>query len=217
VSTPTPPDPIQEARERALAEFLAPGALPDTARQAEAEAHLLAELEREIGVTIEPPTRVPVRAAADRSPGGFGRLFAMLLAPRMRPALAAAVAVVVIAGAWMQFAPGRRETAPQMRGPGVSASGWNAVPATTTIGDARVRLSWNPAPGATHYAVVFLAGDLSEVARVDDLSATELLLASGALPAGLPAFADVPLLCRVSAYSGPDEIARSTTSPVTLP
>jgi hypothetical protein len=79
----------------------------------------------------------------------------------------------------------------------------------------RVRLGWTPAPGATHYTVVFLAGDLTEIARVEELAATELMLARDSLPAGLVPRSDV--LWRVTASIGSDEIARSTASPLTVP
>ncbi len=214
-TSPGTPDPIDDARARALAEFLAPGPLPDSARLGDAEAHLLAELERELGVTIEPPTRVPARAVADRSPGGIGEFFARLVPAPARPAFAIAAAIVVIAGVWTQFPPADEAIEPLLRGPAATSGGWQAHPAMTVLGDGRTRLTWAQAPGATRYTVVFLAGDLTEVARVDDLTETELLLDSAALPPGLLAPADV--LWRVTAYAGPDEIARSNTNPITLP
>ncbi len=217
--TPDTPDPIREARERALAEFLAPGPLPESARLAEAEAQLLARLERELGVTIEPPTRVPARAAADRPGGGLRAWFARLVAPPMRPVLAVAATLAVVTTLWLQFAPAHRGTgtAPLLRGPlpGDPTPGWNAHPAVTAMSRGRVRLGWTPAPGATHYSVVFLAGDLTEVARVEGLAATELMLARDSLPAGLVPRSDV--LWRVTAHIGSDEIARSTAIPLTLP
>ena len=147
--TPDTPDPIREARDRALAEFLAPGPLPESARLAEAEAQLLAGLERELGVTIEPPTRVPARPAADRPGGGLREWFARLVAPPMRPALAAAAALAVVTTLWLQFAPAHREAAPLLRGPlpGDSTAGWNAHPAVTAMSRGRVRLGWTPPPG----------------------------------------------------------------------
>jgi hypothetical protein len=214
----TTPDPIGEARQRALEEFIEPGPLPDSARLAEAEAHLLAELERELGVTIEPPARVPARTVADRPAGGGMReWFARLVAPPLRPAFAVAAALVVIATAWIQFGPAGRATSPLLRGPSTTdtTAGWDAHPAAAPMSRGRVRLTWKPAPGATHYAVVFLAGDLSEIARIADLESTELTLSPDALPAGLAPRSDV--LWRVTAYTGSDEITRSTATPITLP
>ncbi len=216
-STPGTPDPLEDARARELAEFLAPGPLPEAARMNEAEAHLLAELERELGVTIGPPTRVPARAVTDRSPGGLGAFFARLVPAPARPALAVAAAVIVIGGVWTQFRP-VNESAPLLRGPAATSPGWKAHAATTVLGDGQTRLTWAQAPGATRYTVVFLAGDLNEIARVDSLTETELVLRSTALPPGLSADANGDdVLWRVTAYAGPDEIARSTTNPVTLP
>jgi hypothetical protein len=62
---------------------------------------------------------------------------------------------------------------------------------------------------------VFLAGDLTEVARVEELATTELMLARDSLPAGLVPRSDA--LWRVTAHIGNDEIARSTAVPLTLP
>jgi hypothetical protein len=219
VSTPGTPDPIQEARERALAAFVEPGPLPETARSEEAEAQLLAGLERELGVKLDEPARA-ARArgpASDPAGGGVRAFFSRLVAgPAWRPALAIAAVLVVVAGAWTLFSPGRPGEEPRLRGSsGDPGTGWNAGATAVPVGNGALRLAWNPAPGATRYAVVFLAADLSEVARVDDVAATELVLERDALPAGLARSTDV--LWRVTAYASGDEIARSTASPVTLP
>jgi hypothetical protein len=218
--TPGTPDPIRDARERAFGEFVTPGPLPESARLAEAEAHLLADLERALGVTIEPPTRTPAPAVADRPGGGGGGIrewFARLIEPRLRPALAVAAALAVVTALWVQLGPAHRAPAPLMRGTVATSpvAGWNAHPAEMSMSRGRVRLSWAPAPGATHYSVVFLAGDLSEIARVENLTVTELMLMPDALPAGLVSGSDV--LWRVTAFVGSDEIARSTATPLTLP
>jgi hypothetical protein len=133
--TPAAPDPIEDARERALAEFVAPGPLPESARLAEAEAHLLAELERELGVTIAPPARVPARAAADRPGGGLREWLARLVVPSMRPALAVAAALAVVTTLWLQLGPTHRASAPLLRGPlpGDAPAGWNAHPTVTSM------------------------------------------------------------------------------------
>ena len=218
MSTPGTPDPIREARERALAAFEQPGPLPDSARTEHAEAQLLAALERELGVKLDEPERTTraLGPAPDAAGGGVRAFFARLVAaPTWRPALAVAAVLVVVAGAWTLFSPGRPGEEPRLRGSAVPGTAWNAATTAVTAGDGALRLTWNPAPGATRYAVVFLAADLSEVARVDDVTATELVLERDALPAGLARSTDV--LWRVTAYAGGDEIARSTASPVTLP
>ena len=215
-------DPIREARQRALAEFERPGPLPAEARPDEAEAQLLAQLERELGVTIAEAPPVPERRPAVHPAGGgvqgfFARWFG---GPGWRSALALGGVIAIAVGAWSLLGPGREES--RLRGPDggpATTTGdraaWNADPrATRADGDA-VRLTWNPAPGATHYAIVFLAPDLSEIARVDDVAATDLVLERDALPAGLAPATDA--LWRVTAYAGTDELARSGTSPVRLP
>ena len=63
--------------------------------------------------------------------------------------------------------------------------------------------------------MVFLADDLREVARVGDLRAPSLALDPAALPAGLAS--GQLALWRVTAYKGRDQIARSATSPLTVP
>jgi hypothetical protein len=145
--TPDPSDPLHDARERALAEFVKPGPLPESARLAEAEAHLLAELERELGVTIEPPTGVPARTVADRPGGGARGWFARLVAQPLRPALAVAAALAVVTTMWIQLGPAHRDSAPIMRGPmpGDPAAGWDARPEVAPMSGGRA--GWlDPAP-----------------------------------------------------------------------
>lgn len=228
-------DPRVAALLRAYGAFVAPGPLPDGADLAAAEAHLLAALERELGVPLGDAARSPVplpAAPAARSghePQGNGgtNFFAWLLGPALRPGLAAAAALLVVAAAWSLLAPrgtGRDSgrDAPNLRGPATpGAPGtWDARPAVRAIGPGpgtagAVRLTWAPAPGATRYAVVFLAGDLGEIARVDTGTTTEFELAAPALPAGLASGQAV--LWRVTAYQGADEIGRSDTLPLTIP
>ena len=78
-----------------------------------------------------------------------------------------------------------------------------------------MRLSWTPVAEADAYAVVFLSGDLAEIARVSGLPGPELVLAPGSLPAGLRPGAEV--LWRVIATRGPDELAQSPTALLTIP
>jgi hypothetical protein len=223
VSTPGTPDPIREARERALAAFVEPGPLPDSARTEDAETQLLAALERELGVKLDEPARTAraLRPASDPAGGGVRASFARLFAgPAWRPALAVAAVLVVVAGAWSMFlAPeraGEPADEPRLRGSETSDGTWNAEPRVGILVPSGSRiLHWNAAAGATDYTVVFLAADLSEIARVEHVAATTLRLNKDALPVGLESSTDV--LWRVTAYAGADEIARSTASPVTLP
>jgi len=223
-------DPIRTARDLARLEFIEPGPLPDSARMAEAEARLLAVLERELGVTIESPARVPAQVAApkpattrattDRGRGGLRWLFASIAPASLGPVFAVAATLVVIAGTWTLLGPSREGTAPVLRGSsGSTAPGapgaWEPRLIVAPQDGGGTRLSWSAAPRATRYTVVFLAGDLSEIARFDDLATTELVLTDDARPAGLDAGRSV--LWRVTAFSGRDEVARSSASPLTLP
>lgn len=213
-------------RQRAYEEFMDPGPLPASADLAEAEGRLLAALENELGVPIAPlpdadvapPARAPFRPPGPAPPGGLRGLFAWATGDRrLRPALALAVVLVMAVGIWTQVAPRRDREAPLLRGPaGTAAPGaWAAFPRATPIDDGRARLEWSPAPQATSYAVTFLGDDLHEIARVGDLVTTTLDLEHDELPAGL--LPGQVVLWRVTAYAGRDEIARSATSPLTLP
>ena len=227
-------DPIREARQRALAEFERPGPLPAEARPDEAEAQLLAQLERELGVTIAEAPPVPERRPAVHPAGGgvqgfFARWFG---GPGWRSALALGGVIAIAVGAWSLLGPGREES--RLRGPAMPGGAWNADPevriivppsGSTGTDGGGVMLKWNPAPRATHYAVVFLAPDLTEIARVEDVrqadpqlpgsGETALFLRKDRLPSGLTSASEV--LWRVTAYAGEDEIARSPATPVQLP
>ena len=207
-------------REKALADFLEPGPLPEGADLPDAEARLLSALEKEIGVTIAPGAR-PGPAVARTTPAtgpGRGSLLDRLFGgtPLLRPALALAAVAVVAFGVWSQVRPAR-EDGGRLRGPAASPSPgtWLALPHSASLGDGRVRLAWSPAAHATGYAVVFLGEDLTELARVGDLRTVELVLERDDLPAGL--HSGQVVLWRVTAVAGGDEIARSATSPLTLP
>ena len=83
------------------------------------------------------------------------------------------------------------------------------------LGPGRRSLSWSPATRATRYEVVFLSGDLSELARIDSLTEPALVLDHASLPAGLTSGSTV--LWRVGAFAGRDELARSGTAPLNVP
>ena len=220
--------PETTGRRRAYEEFMEPGPLPAGADLPAAEARLLEALEREAGVPLGPePDPGVVRARrsgaptleADAPGGRGGRIARWLGAPRLRPAFALAVVVVVAAGVWSQVGPRRDGEAPLLRGPagGTAATpgAWGAHARVTRLDDRRTRLAWTPAPQATGYAVVFLAQDLHEIARVGDLATTTLVLDREALPPGLASGQVV--LWRVTAYAGADELARSPASTLSIP
>jgi hypothetical protein len=193
-------EPGTTGRDRAHEEFVRPGPLPAGADVRNAEARLLAGLEHELGVTLAP---VPARARP----------------LRLRPLLSLAAVVLAVVGfSWSQDALRRKREGKQLRGarPVAEApSAWAAHPVATLLGDGRVQLAWSPASSATSYDVTFLAGDLHELAHVDSVTASGLMLDRAALPAGL--LPGQTLLWRVTARAGRDELARSTAAPLTLP
>lgn len=220
--------PETTGRRRAYEEFMDPGPLPPGADLPTAEARLLEALEREAGVPLVPDpdpgiarARRTVAPALDADmPGGLaGRIARWLGAPRLRPAFALAVVLVAAIGVWTQVGPHREGEPPLLRGPAggptETPGAWSAQPRATPLGEGRTRLAWAPAPQATGYAVVFLADDLHEIARVGDLEATTLVLDREALPGGLASGQVV--LWRVSAYAGADELARSPASTLSIP
>jgi hypothetical protein len=207
--------PRRAAHDRVFAEFLEPGPLPPGADVADAEVRLLAALEQELGVELAAPG---VAAAPPGRPGPLHSAFAWLRGPVLRPALALAAVLAVTAVAWMQAEGPRGERdQPLLRGPATPAApgGWAARPQAVPAGAGRVRLTWQPAAGATDYAVVFLGADLTERARVPGLPAPAYELDVRSLPAGLLPGEDI--LWRVSASAGGDEIARSAAYPLTVP
>ena len=185
-------------RDRALEEFEKPGPLPDGANLPDAEARLLGALERELGVRLDAP---PVRR-----PRG-------LRSPRF---LAFAATLVATAGLlWSLGTLDQEREQPVLRGPAASNGAWNAQPLATPLDGGRTALAWSGAPRATGYRVTFLGEDLNELARVEDLDSTTLVLEPGRLPAGLAPGQAV--LWRVTALDGRDEIARSRTSSLLVP
>ena len=211
--------PDTTGRQRAYEEFMEPGPLPAGADLPAAEARLLTALEREIGVPIAPLPGPGIARAARLDgprPRGFGSLFGWVAGERR--ALAFAVVMIVAAvGVWSQLGPRGEREAPLLRGPAApkAPGGWNAALVATSLGNGRTRLAWAPAAQATSYAVVLLDEDLHEITRIGELETTTLVLDRETLPAGL--HSGQALLWRVVAYSGRDELARSATSPVSLP
>ena len=190
-------DPLAAARLKAYEEFMSPGPLPPGANLVAAEERLLAAIE--VATSKATP--------AGRRPAAF----------RLAPAFAIAAALVVAAGLWTQLARRDARRAPVLRGPAApeAPGGWAAHLAVAPLRAGRRSLTWSPAPGATRYEVVFLAGDLEPVARVDSLTEPALVLDPASLPAGLAPGSTV--LWRVGAYAGRDELARSGTAPLTVP
>jgi hypothetical protein len=222
--------PRARAQMRAYRDFVTPGDAPEGAKVTEAEARLREALERELGVPLPGAPVAPVGGSSvpsgadqpsdtrDRAgaPPRGGGLLGALFSPRMRPALAMAALVIVAGGAWLMTAGRREGEEPIMRGsaPAGPQGGISVMPSERQPGGA-LRLEWAPSAEADRYAVVFQAPDLTEIARVDDLSSTHLDLDPGALPAGLQS--GQSLLWHVIALRGRDEVARSATQPITVP
>lgn len=205
--------PRVRAQLRAYRDFVAPDTLPEGARADDAEERLGRMLERELGIPASQPSaaraetpRIPVAS----EPQGF---WTRLLGPRMRPAIGFAAVLVVLGVVWMVRPRPAQE--PVLRGTQTPASPTELASATVTRSDGSVRLEWLAVAGASSYRVVFLSPDLSEIARVNDLHDTRFDLIDGSLPSGLTPHA--PVLWRVHAMSGGDELARSKTISITTP
>jgi hypothetical protein len=199
------------ARLRAYREFLSPG--DHAPRVGEAEDRLQQALEREIGATSSPAEH-RVRAEAQDAEGSDRAFLRGMFAPLLRFAFAGVLLLIAAGGAWWLTA--RRESGePVMRGPAANAPGVAGETHTTRLAGGVLRLEWAPLPEAQRYTVVFLAPDLTELARVGDLADRRLDLRPGALPAGLTSGHAV--LWRALAMRGPDEVGRTRTSSVTLP
>jgi len=189
----------RSGRDAAHDEFVRPGALPEGANLPDAEARLLRALERELGVTLEAPA--PARPPRIVRPG------------RMRPLLA--FAAVFLAGAGLVWSLGAlRGDRAVLRGTADPRS-WTADARASKIDTRRTRLTWRAAPRATRYEVTFLSEDLHVVGSVGDLAAATYVLDRESLPAGLAS--GQPILWRVTAYEGGDEIARSEAAPLDVP
>jgi hypothetical protein len=216
--------PRARASLRAYRDFMASGDAPEGAPVADAEAKLGEALERELGVTLgddpgrAPPGTAPARGGRPRA-GGF---LDALLGPRLRPALAFAVLIVVAGGVWLFTSARRGGEAPAMRGGetpvmrgGETGAGDPLGAHVHSLGGGSMRLEWNPSAEASSYTVTFLSPDLVEVARMTDVRDTHVDLLRGSLPSGLTPGAR--LLWRVSAMRGADEVVRSRTTTVTVP
>ncbi len=204
------------ARVRALEDFENPGAIPEGARVADAEARLAETLERELGVPVaraERPAseRVPVSEMEwrRRAPAGRRRGF---LGPLWVPSLAAAAVLLVVAGAWFMVST-RQPQSPIMRGTTPGPTG--ALVGSTTPIARGVRLEWTAHPEAQTYVITILAPDLTEILALGPVTETHVDLAFGALnetqaPEG-------QVLWRVRAIRGDDEVGRSETMTLELP
>lgn len=208
--------PRGRAQLRAYRDFLAAGEAPAGARVAEAERRLGDVIERELGVSFGGDAS-PAGAAGSRAMGGSPRgasFLDLILGPRLRPALAVAVVVIVAGAVWLSTANRRGGEEPVMRGDETAENGGDLRAVSEIVDRSTVRLEWTPAAAADGYALVFLSPDLTEIARVR-VAEPRFTLNAGSLPAGLASGTSV--LWRVVALHGGDEIARSRTASLIVP
>jgi len=188
----------QAGKDKAYAEFVRPGPLPEGANLPDAEARLLKALEQELGVPLKEAPKPQLKLVRPN---------------RLKPLLAFAAVGLATAGLVWSLGSLRGDKA-VLRGHADQGS-WSADARATPLDARRTRLTWKAAPGATSYTVVFLSSDLNELARVEAIAPANYVVDHDALPPGLAPGQSV--LWRVSAYGGADEIGRSPTSPVTVP
>lgn len=169
---------------------------------ADADRRLSQALAREIGATA--PSRVP---AERRSDSWLERLFQ----PALRPAwgLAAVALVLVTVSLWPRTAG--REGEITLRQDGGSSTEF-AIEHARGDGE-RIRVAWSAQPGADAYRLRFYSADLVEVSRLEAGPVREVSLARDSL-GWVPQDPSRPLLVRVFALSGGDEIGASAAVPV---
>jgi predicted ester cyclase len=184
------------------AEFVAGPVDAPAADVADAERRLGQMLEREIQRSVrDPGTTDGFRPRATR------QAWAM-------PALAAAAAVMIVAGAFI-FArrPGvdERPSGVLRGGPG-AAPAVELVEATPASGDA-IELRWRAVSGADRYSVRLYSGELRELAALESADTT-LRVARGSLAAAAPGDT---VLWRVTAMRGGAPLARSVLGTARVP
>jgi hypothetical protein len=207
--------PRARAQLRVYRDFLAHGEAPAGARVADAERRLGDVLERELGVPIRDGAAHAGTAAPGAVRGGppaRGSFLDLILGPRSRPVLALALVVIVAGAVWLATANRRDGEDAVMRGDEMVSEELRVTVETPRAGT--VRLAWTPSPAADGYALVFLAPDLTEIARVPAYEPA-FTLQAGSLPAGLTS--RTPVLWRVVALRSGDEIARSNIATLIVP
>jgi hypothetical protein len=208
--------PAARARLRAYRDFATPGDVPSGARVDDAERRLGEALERELGVSIGGEAeRSSAAAAATGGPRRAGSFLDALLGPRLRPAVAIALVVIVAGGAWLSTTSRRGGEGPVMRGGSTTSPGVELTATARPLPDGALRLEWTPFPEATSYTLVFQSPDLTELARVPDVREPRFDLRAASLPSGLGSGGHV--LWRVIAMRGADEIARSRSAEIATP
>jgi len=192
-------------------EFAQPGALPEGARMAEAEAALAAMLEREVrGVRVD--TRAAVVPAGRGGAGWWSRL----VGPTPVRAAFALAALVVAAGAVWFAAQPRLQGPPVMRGDSTGTIlALRVEGAQVRSRDGAIELRWEAIRGADHYLVSFYGSDLGDLPSPPPVTDTRLVLERASLPAGLVPGSDV--LWQVSAFRQGERLAQSPLISARLP
>jgi hypothetical protein len=148
------------ARLLSYQQFLAPEALPSSARAAQSSAVLEEVLRKEILGRAAPGAVAQEHRDGVRR---WGRLRALLWRPILRPVWAVAV-IAVITGVAFQVRPWDRHP-DHLRGASPVAP--PTIQAESRITPEGILLSWVRPPGTTRSLVVLRSADLSELARVD--------------------------------------------------
>lgn len=216
--------PMFDAWVRMHAEFDAPRDVPiSPGERSGAVAELTARLERAIGVSVSTADvetqwrdrgRPAVPADSMDSAAGGGILDAItrwFTTPALRPVLAGGIAVVLAGVVWWSVSRG---PAPRVER-SVEARDGAPVLAPPRPVEGGVELSWSATPGADAYRLAFLGSDLREIARLDGLAGTSVVLKSDALPDGVQPGAEVQL--EVTALLRGDPLAVSKTRSIRLP
>jgi hypothetical protein len=173
------------------------------AQLADADRRLAQALEREIGPAAA-TSRAPVR---ERRESWLERLFQ----PTLRPAWGlAAVAVVLVAVSLWPRTTGRDGEITLRQDGGASTE--FAIEHARADGE-RILVAWSAQPDAEAYRLRFYSADLTEVGRLDAGPAREVSLPRDSL-GWVPQDPSRPLLVRVFALSGGDEIGASAAVPI---
>ena len=195
--------------------FREPGTVPTPAGAdlSDAERRLSAALQRGIHDTVVTPEKPMHRRDGPRE-GPLAWFLRGFRSPLLRPALAAAGAVCVLLFAVnlldLREHGGHRGV---LRG-GEQAAGL-VLQQPQIMDDGRVKLSWRPVEAADTYRVILYGIDLNEQARLEAGPDTFLVFRPSDLP-GLSGSGE-PILWRVAAFRGGDEIGRSRPGHLELP
>jgi hypothetical protein len=196
-------DPRFEAWRLMLREFESSDA-PHVSRDEAAWA--AAALEARLEPALAPrPAR---RERTGRSPAQRERARGWL-APAWRPALALAAVVAIAGGVW--WARSRLPATSEVRGAPGAALEWREPLAR----GGSLRLEWTPVPGARSYRLRFYRSDLTEIARVEDITGVSYTLQADALPPGLERGAEV--VAEITAMTGGEAVAVSKARALRLP